>query len=74
MEKSRYQICTNCIMDTTAPHIKFDENGRCDYCNNYYDNILPNWHPDDIGETQIQSVISKIKRDGKGKKHDCHKK
>lgn len=58
-------------MDTTAPHIKFDENGRCDYCNNYYDNILPNWHPDDIGETQIQSVISKIKRDGKGKKHDC---
>jgi N-acetyl sugar amidotransferase len=58
-------------MDTTDPNITFDERGWCDYCNNYYQNILPNWHPNEIGEKMLAPLIEKIKRDGKGKTHDC---
>jgi N-acetyl sugar amidotransferase len=66
-----YQICTNCIMDTSDSNITFDERGWCDYCNNYYANILPNWHPDEYGEKLLQREIDQIKRDGRGRDHDC---
>jgi len=58
-------------MDTSDPNITFDEKGWCDYCNNYYQNILPNWHPNETGEKMLAPLIEKIKRDGKGKTHDC---
>jgi len=58
-------------MDTSDPHISFDERGWCDYCNNYHDNIAPNWHTDERGARDIERQIERIKRDGKGKDHDC---
>lgn len=66
-----YQVCTNCVMDTTDPEIKFDDNGRCDFCDNYYNKILPNWHPDDQGFKELQEIAERIKQDGKGKEYDC---
>lgn len=27
--------CTKCVLPETMPHIKFDENGVCNYCKNY---------------------------------------
>jgi len=66
-----YQICANCIMDTSDSNIVFDERGWCDYCNNYHDNIVPNWHPDARGEREIMAQVEQIKRDGKGRDHDC---
>lgn len=71
MSQVKYQICSNCIMDTTDPNITFDERGWCDYCRNYYKNILPNWHPDEQGEKIFAPLIDKIKRDGRGHDHDC---
>lgn len=71
MASKEYQICTNCIMDTTDPNINFDERGWCDYCNNYHRNILPNWHPDAEGERELMKVIDRIKKEGEGKPHDC---
>ena len=58
-------------MDTSDPHICFDERGRCDHCLNYEQNILPNWHTDAEGERRLAPTIEKIKRDGKGRDHDC---
>jgi N-acetyl sugar amidotransferase len=66
-----YQICTNCVMDTSDSNIVFDSRGWCDYCNNYHDNILPNWHTDQRGKSEIMSMVDKIKRDGRGQPHDC---
>ncbi len=66
-----YQICLNCIMDTTDSLIQFDHKGYCDHCNNYYNNILPNWHPNERGARQLQRVVDQIKRDGEGKSYDC---
>ena len=71
MSKREYQICTNCIMDTSDSKIVFDERGWCDYCCNFHENIEPNWHPDKNGEELIMPLINKIKKDGKNKDHDC---
>lgn len=71
MHQDRYQICKNCIMDTTDPNITFDERGWCDYCLNYHENILPSWHPDETGQKMLMPLIDKIRKEGKGKDHDC---
>ena len=66
-----YQICANCIMDTSDSNIVFDERGWCDYCNNYHSNILPNWHPNAQGMRELEPMLAQIRRDGQGKDHDC---
>jgi len=71
MRQRKYQICSNCIMDTSDPNITFDERGWCDYCRNFYKNIQPNWHPNEKGEEIIMPLIEKIKKEGKGRDHDC---
>lgn len=72
MNQSReYQICRNCIMDTSDPNITFDERGWCDYCNNFEQTVKPNWHTDSRGQRQLETLAEKIKADGKGKDFDC---
>jgi len=71
MSARRYQICTNCIMDTSDSKISFDSSGVCEYCNNYRTNILPNWHPDARGEREIMAVADRIRNEGKDRDHDC---
>ena len=66
-----YAICTNCIMDTSDSGITFDARGRCDYCANFHANILPNWHPNEVGAAEIAKDIEAIRRHGRGKDHDC---
>lgn len=58
-------------MDTSDSTITFDEQGRCVYCNNFYNVILPNWHTDERGEQELFETANKIKALGKGKKFDC---
>src|SRR3989339_2237103 len=67
----KYQICTNCIMDTSDSDIKFDQDGLCDYCKNFYEKILPHWHPDQKSEDELMRVAEKIKKDGKNRTYDC---
>ncbi|CAL2090707.1 N-acetyl sugar amidotransferase [Tenacibaculum sp. 190524A05c] len=66
-----YQMCTNCVMDTTDSKIVFDENGVCDHCNTFYTDILPKWHTDERGHKELEGIISKIKKEGEGKDFDC---
>jgi N-acetyl sugar amidotransferase len=58
-------------MDTSDSNISFDERMWCDYCRNYHQNILPHWHPDERGEQQLAREAEEIRRDGKGRDHDC---
>lgn len=66
-----YQVCTNCVMDTTDSKIIFDEKGVCDYCNSYYNDILPNWQPNENNESELEKIASQIREAGKGKDYDC---
>lgn len=67
----KYQICANCIMDTSDTTLQFDERGWCEYCVNYYKAIQPNWHPDERGLKEVMPIIETIKAEGKGRDHDC---
>jgi N-acetyl sugar amidotransferase len=58
-------------MDTSDSLIEFDENGMCDHCHNYYENIQPNWHPNAEGERLLKPIVEKIKKEGRGKEYDC---
>lgn len=65
------QICSRCIYDESVPSISFDENGICNYCH-MVDSLISEYHTGEAeGEKTIQTIIEKIKADGKGKKYDC---
>jgi len=70
-DKKEYQICSNCVMDTSDPNIRFDKNGVCDRCNTYYRHILPAWNHGIGKERQLNQIIEAIKKHGKGKPYDC---
>lgn len=68
---SHYQICTRCIMDTSDPDIRFDENGVCNHCRNYSvleQNLVFNGEE---GVSRLRSIVDEIKRQGKNKRYDC---
>lgn len=67
----KYQICTNCVMDTSDTQISFDENGVCDHCRGFKEHVEPNWFPNEEGERRFTAVVEKIKGDGKGRDFDC---
>ncbi|MCU7548492.1 N-acetyl sugar amidotransferase [Chitinophagaceae bacterium LB-8] len=68
---NKYQICTNCVMDTSDSKIVFDDKGVCDHCNDFYTNVKSNWHTDEKGRKELDAVVEKIKKEGKGKDFDC---
>lgn len=58
-------------MDTTDSVITFDEKGVCDHCRTFYQKIKPNWDTGELGKQQCDTLIGKIKKEGKGKDFDC---
>jgi len=71
MTDREYTICSNCIMDTSDPHIVFDERGYCDYCVNFELAIEPNWRADCQKEEKLRLLSNNILQQGKGKDFDC---
>jgi N-acetyl sugar amidotransferase len=71
MANREYQMCTNCVMDTSDSKIIFDEKGVCDHCNTFYNDILPYWHTDERGDKTLKEIVRKIKKEGEGKDFDC---
>lgn len=66
-----YQICTNCVMDTSDSKITFDDKGFCDHCIDFYQNVLPNWQTDEKGRQDLDEVVSRIRKEGQGNEFDC---
>lgn len=66
----KYQICTNCVMDTTDVNIYFDEKGVCNHCLRYFNQIsmLP---AGDEAKRQLHGLVNKLKKAGRGKEYDC---
>lgn len=66
-----YLICKNCVMDTSDSNIKFDENGVCERCNQYYKEILPSWNKGKGHSEELQKIVTQIKNEGVGRPYDC---
>lgn len=71
MKSREYQECVQCIMDTSDSNLQFDQDGVCEYCRNFEQNILPNWHADARGEKRLQTIAERIRTEGKGRDFDC---
>lgn len=66
-----YQICTKCIMDTTDPDISFDEKGACNHCKRYEEIVPSRVFEGEEAKTKMEAIVSKMKKDGKGRDYDC---
>ena len=58
-------------MDTSDPQIQFDDNGVCEYCNNFKNTIVPSWSTGKQGAVALVQMAEKIKADTMGKDFDA---
>lgn len=68
---NNYRICTRCIMDTTDPEITFNEQGHCNHCVGYFDNVNKVLKHDEKGQAELSQLMKKIQSDGKNQDYDC---
>lgn len=66
-----YQICKNCVMDTTDSKITFNNEGICDHCQTFYKDIKTKWNTGEKAHNKLLKIVSKIKKEGKNKDFDC---
>lgn len=66
-----YQQCNRCVMDTNDPDIFFDENGNCNHCNNYLNNISKRIYQGEKTKLELNSLVATIKKSEQHKKYDC---
>lgn len=71
MNKS-YQVCTRCVMDTSASDISFNEQGVCNYCTEFLARSSHVLNKDPIlRENELNAFVAKVKKAGKSKPYDC---
>ena len=71
MENS-YQICTRCVMDTSASDIVFDEHGVCNFCSEMLSRASPILFTDVTRrQHELEALVERVKNNGKGKAYDC---
>ena len=72
MNISNYQMCSRCVMDTSAIDISFNEHGHCNYCSKFETDVSHQVFMN-VEErlNKRNQLIEKIKLDGRGKKYDC---
>lgn len=69
---TKYQICTRCVMDTTANDIIFDETGVCNYCSEFIERSGELLNEDKAArEKKLEKLVAKVRKSGEGKAYDC---
>ena len=67
-----YQICTRCVMDTSATDINFDGRGVCNFCTEFLErsrHVLDK-HPEQR-RRELFEFVRRVKSAGLGKRYDC---
>lgn len=68
----KYQMCTNCVMDTTDSLIEFDQDGVCNHCDFFKEKIEPVWFKNHEERKELlEQKVNEIKKYGKNKEYDC---
>lgn len=67
-----YQMCTRCVMDTTAEEINFDSKGVCSFCHYFDGKVKPVLERARSGESRklLEAIVTEIKRSSHGKPFD----
>lgn len=70
--RNKLQVCTRCVIDSSVPNTSFDKDGVCNYCSGFLveSSTLLNKNSD-IRQKELNDLIKKVKRNGRGKKYDC---
>ncbi len=72
MMNQPYQVCSRCVMDTTATDISFDKDGVCNYCTDFLERSSHIIHEDASVKLQrLNSFVERVKEAGRGKRYDC---
>jgi aminotransferase len=65
-----YRMCARCCMDSSDPEITFDDNGVCNHCYYFENNVKPNWFPDALGQEKLQQMLGEVRKHGNGQRYD----
>lgn len=68
---ARYQECTRCVMDTSAPDIVFDDAGVCDYCTEFLAQKTQRTNTAGSGLVDLESFVIEVKKAGRRRSYDC---
>lgn len=66
-----YQICSNCIMDTSDPHITFDGSGVCNHCHKREELIASLPVESHLRHKILQESVARIKRAARNNEYHC---
>ena len=59
-------------MDTSAADLVLDENGFCNYCNDYLNELSDIvFQSENSNKENLKKFVSQIKKNGNGKRYDC---
>lgn len=65
------RTCVRCVMDTTDPNIRFDDDGCCDHCTAALERITNQLLPPGPRHEALLAMVEKIKAEGRNKPYDC---
>src|SRR5918992_4174830 len=68
---TRPGICVRCVMDTSDPEIRFDEQGVCNHCHAYDALAAREVRTGQTGKEALLRIVDRIKAHGRGKQYDC---
>lgn len=66
-----YRICSRCVMDTSDPLIRFDQEGRCNHCTAAIARMRAQLLPPKQRDQALATLVAAIKKDGQDKEYDC---
>lgn len=64
------QVCTRCVMDAAVAGLTFDADGICSHCR-IHDKLDHLYPTGEQGQSEMEAIAEKIKKDGQGKQYDC---
>ena len=66
-----FKVCSRCVMDTSDPDIKFDDQGVCNHCHEFDLNVGSRVITGEDGKAVLQKIVERIKKSGEGNEYDC---
>ena len=71
MMETNYRICSRCVMDTSDSQIKFNKDGICNHCTEYFSLVTANQEQHDSNTEKFAGILDTIKKVGKDHEYDC---